>query len=395
MRILVLISSLLLYSIASFGQSKSDLEKERIRLLKKIDNTALVLKETKKNKAATLSDLQLIDDQIADRQELINTIQQEVGQTDLTLSQLNNSITYLDSAVIQMKDQYGQLIKAAFRNKLLSNKWLQMLNAANINDAFVRWRYIQQFENYTRAKLKDLDIKQEELLLQKQELNAIKLSKKSLLETEKAQSTDLLNEKTLKNELLKGINKTESQLKKELAYQKTQSEKLNATIERIIQTEIAKAAEVTRPAASSTTTAAAPLVGSSFASNKKRFRWPLNAARVDSKFGKQAHPKLKSVTISNNGIDISSINDQEVKVIFDGVVVGTTAIPGFDYMIVVQHGIFYSVYSKVENVYIAKGDTLTAGQVIGTASKKEDNRSSLHFELWKNKQKLNPEQWLQ
>lgn len=391
MRILVSISFILFISFNLIGQNKIELEQERLRLLKKIDTTSKVLKETKKTKEATLSDLKLIDNQIADRQKLINTIQQEVQQTDKYLSQLNQSISYLDSSVVQMKNQYGQLIKAAYRNKLLDNKWLQMLNASSINDAFVRWRYIQQFENYTRAKLKDLDIKQGELLLQKQELNSIKLSKKVLLETEESQSLDLIAEKGLKSDLLKGISKTEKELNKELAYQKTQSAELNATIERIIQSKIAKAVDIK----TTTPTETKPLVGASFESNKKRFQWPLRAARVDSKFGKQAHPKLKSVSISNNGIDISSINDQEVKAIFDGVVVGTTAIPGFDFMIVIQHGEFFSVYSKVENVYIAKGDILSTGQIIGIASRDDSNRSKLHFELWKNKQKLNPEQWLQ
>lgn len=390
MKILVFLSAFFCFFCSLNAQSKADLEKKRLQLLEQIEATSKVLNETKVNKKSTINELQLIDEQISNRNNLISNIQNEILQTDETLAQLNESITYLDSSIVYLKTQYFHLLNASYRKNLLENKWLKLLNASSINDAFVRWRYIQQFENYTKAKLNDLAIKQKELGIQKEELDQIKSQKEKLVTIEEAQSKDLLDEKALKNQLLKKIEQTESQLKTELNNQRGQREQLNSAIEKIIQSEITKAATVTTTTKNDYSIALA----TSFEKNKSKFNWPLNNAKIISKFGKQAHPKLKSVTISNNGIDLISTVDNEVKTIFDGEVVGVTAVPGFDYMILVQHGAFYSVYSKVEKVFVSKGDKLTTGQSIGSASLGSDQHYSLHFELWQNKQKLNPELWL-
>lgn len=390
MRILVLINVFLFALTSVAAQSKATLEKQRQELLQQIEATSKILNQTKLSKKTTLSDLETLENQITNRNKFISDIQSEILQTDETVSQLNNSIAYLDSSIVYLKNQYSELLKVSYRNNLLENKWLKLLNASSINDAFVRWRYIQQFENYTKAKLHDLSIKQKELGNQKEELDQIKSQKKKLVEIEEAQSKDLINEKSIKNELLQKIELTESQLKSSLNKQNKQKKQLNNEIEKIIQIEIARVAENKTPAHQEYTTELA----SSFEKNKTRFNWPLKNAKIISKFGKQAHPKLKSVTISNNGIDLISNTDSEVKAIFDGVVVGVASIPGFDYMVLVQHGAFYSVYSKVKNVVVTKGDQVKTHQMLGTASQNSENKYSLHFELWQNKQKLNPELWL-
>jgi septal ring factor EnvC (AmiA/AmiB activator) len=60
-------------------------------------------------------------------------------------------------------------------------------------------------------------------------------------------------------------------------------------------------------------------------------------------------------------------------------------------MIMIKHGNYYTVYSKLIEVYVAKGERIAAGHTIG---KLGPNNATLHFEIWKDKEKLDPEQWL-
>ena len=76
----------------------------------------------------------------------------------------------------------------------------------------------------------------------------------------------------------------------------------------------------------------------------------------------------------------------------DGTVIGITTIPGYDNMVIVQHGKYYSVYSKLVEVNISKGQKVKAGERIGQLKNKRS--AELHFEFWEGKKKLNPELWL-
>ncbi len=80
---------------------------------------------------------------------------------------------------------------------------------------------------------------------------------------------------------------------------------------------------------------------------------------------------------------------------FDGEVTGVVSIPGAGKAVIIRHGEFLTVYSKMEDVSVAKGEKVKAKQSIGTVMAGEDgDRSELHFEVWKGASILNPQSWL-
>jgi len=118
--------------------------------------------------------------------------------------------------------------------------------------------------------------------------------------------------------------------------------------------------------------------------------WPVNGPIVQH-FGRQPHPTVKGVEISNNGIDINVTGNTAVKSVADGVVVSTHFVPGYRNMIPVRHGDYYTVYSNLETIRVSSGNPLTAGQDIGEMG---SQGGALHFEVWRQKERLNPEQWI-
>ena len=128
-----------------------------------------------------------------------------------------------------------------------------------------------------------------------------------------------------------------------------------------------------------------------FFDNKGRLPWPVVAPVVTKQFGKQVHATVKTIQVTNNGIDLRPKNDLRVNSVFNGTVVGIQFIPGFNNTVIVKHGIFYTVYSNLEEVFVERGDNLKDRQTIGRLSKKNPE---LHFEIWQEKTRLNPIAWL-
>ena len=61
-----------------------------------------------------------------------------------------------------------------------------------------------------------------------------------------------------------------------------------------------------------------------------------------------------------------------------------------------RHGNYISVYCNLSSAEVKQGQEVTTKQVLGTifSDKADGNRTTLHFQLRKEKEKLNPEPWL-
>ncbi|NLN06009.1 MAG: M23 family metallopeptidase [Firmicutes bacterium] len=53
-----------------------------------------------------------------------------------------------------------------------------------------------------------------------------------------------------------------------------------------------------------------------------------------------------------------------------------------------------TIYGRVTDVTVSAGDDVAAGQVIAAVASKEDGGSHLHFEIWEEKQPVDPETYL-
>ena len=79
---------------------------------------------------------------------------------------------------------------------------------------------------------------------------------------------------------------------------------------------------------------------------------------------------------------------------FEGKVVGILNNPTFKNAVIISHGDYFTVYSKLASVNVSKGQKISTKQVIGTAFTDEDNITEVHLEVWKGASKLNPSDWI-
>ena len=135
-------------------------------------------------------------------------------------------------------------------------------------------------------------------------------------------------------------------------------------------------------------------VASSFAALRGRMPFPVPSGFISDHFGVHKHPLLKGVMINNNGIDIQTSPGSPVHSVYDGVVQSVVNIPGINMVVAIQHGDYFTVYSKLANVSVSVGTRVKTGQRIGSVASDEDGTAEINFQVWKNTVRQNPESWL-
>ena len=131
-----------------------------------------------------------------------------------------------------------------------------------------------------------------------------------------------------------------------------------------------------------------------FAKMKGNLNWPVQG-RMTGKFGSTRNPDTGIVT-ENVGIDIRVKSGTPVQSVLDGVVSTITYIRGYGNIIIIDHGGGYStVYAQIDNITVHENEYIQMGSNIASVAIPENNTmAKLHFEVWGNQKKLNPEHWL-
>jgi septal ring factor EnvC (AmiA/AmiB activator) len=135
-------------------------------------------------------------------------------------------------------------------------------------------------------------------------------------------------------------------------------------------------------------------LASSFSALRGRMPFPVPSGFISDHFGVHKHPILKGVMINNNGIDIQTSPGSPVHTVYDGVVQSVVNIPGINMVVAIQHGDYFTVYSKLASVSVSTGQRVKTGQRIGSVASDEDGTSEINFQVWKNTVRQNPEVWL-
>ncbi|MBK8515552.1 MAG: peptidoglycan DD-metalloendopeptidase family protein [Saprospiraceae bacterium] len=375
----------------SYGQSRKELENQRMRIIKDIEKTSKELEKTKSAKVQNLVLLKTLENQMGSRKKLINNLQYEVKLNENVISTNENKIQSLIEKHEKLKSQYNKLLRSSYLKRISNSKWSYLLSSENLNKLIVRWRYMNQFEIFTKQKFNEIrnltgqiKEKNEEILKARQETLAV-------IERTAKNVNALEIEQKEKDAIVKKLSKEEEKLNASLKKSERERENLNLAIEKIIVAELSKSKE--KEKADISVIKKKEIDNSGFSKNKGALDWPVSSGKITGMFGTHAHPTIKNIEVSNNGIDFTLPSGGPVTCVFDGDVVGVTSIPGFNIMVIIRHGSYYTVYSKLDQASVSKGQKLKRGQKIGSVSEGENGVAELHFELWKDKVKLDPQRW--
>jgi septal ring factor EnvC (AmiA/AmiB activator) len=394
MRILLVTGLFIILCFIGFSQSIDELQKKKQEAENEIKYTTKLLNEVQKNQKLSLNRVQLLNNQIEKRNTVISTINSEVSLYQQFIDNNMLAVKMMNNDIKEIKKEYAELIRAAYRNRNAYDQVLFLLSADNVNQAYRRYLYMKRYTAYRESQTEIIEAIQQVLNQKVEKLEQHKLIKLQLVTDTRKEAQQLAQEKTQKNAEIQKLQKEQQTLRKKLQQQREIEQRLEKEIQKIIEEEARKS-----KAAGTTGFSLTPeqkLVGESFVQNKKRLPWPVERGVITEHFGINQHPVLSNVQTHNNGVSITTEAGAKVRAIFNGEVSRVFGITGGNTAVIIRHGKYLSVYSNLREVTVKKGDKIATKQTIGTVytDADDDNKSILKFQIWLENQKLNPEEWI-
>lgn len=436
-----------------WAQSSSrmkELERQRKKALEEIEMTNQLLNETSTSARNSLGRLNLLSQQVLSRKKVINLLNDEIAAIDAQMNRMNNEIAGLQGELKVKQKNYGKSVQGMFKRRSSQDRLLFILSAESFAQSVRRFRYLREYADWQKHQAEEIVSKQKVITVKQQALEKTRTEKQSLLGVRERESTKLQAEESSQKVEVQALDKKKRELQADLKKKQQQATALNRQIEKQIAEEIARAealaereraekaraererarkraveaekagrkqdtekvaepqpepepepeAEPERVAATKggyAMTKAERKLSGDFESNRGRLPFPVSGRySIVARFGEQQHQELKYVRTNNSGIDIQVSPKTDARAVFNGEVTRVFVVPGYNNSVIIRHGNYLTVYSNLVDVYVKAGDKVSTRQAIGRVySDAEDgNISILHFQLWKEKTKLNPSSWL-
>ena len=387
---LILLFISMAVSLTAVGQkNKKQLELERIENISKITEAEKILAQTKTKKKATLGQLAALENQIASREVLLKSLDEEVDLITAEILELEAVISDIDLYLKSLKDEYAAMIYKSYKSNNGYNIITFLFASDSFTQFYMRLKYMEQYVEARKIQSHQIAQTKQELKGQQTAQEQKKSDQQQVIKSKLVESNQLIKLKKEKSTLIAQLTKNERSLRKEMAARKQSIKKLDNLIANLIKVELEREVKTS----SGQKELAKELTGK-FEDQMRKLPWPVKTGFISLKFGLQRDPILKNVSINNTGVDIQTQSDENIAVVFDGEVRIKAFVPGQNNVVIVKHGNYYTVYSKLKSVEVKQGQVLRAGDLIGKVHTNNAGISQLHFEVWRDKKKLDPERWL-
>ena len=384
------------FSSWAFSQTTKikQLESQRILIKKEIENINALLFDNSKTTKIAYNDLENISIRIYKNQELIKLTNQQINILTNEIDKKNDSIDFLEGEIKQVREQYSLMIKNSYKSKLKESRLMFLLSSDDFLQALKRSRYINQFSK-DRKRVAN-KISNSIKLLDKKivTLNSLKSDKNNLLKENQENQINLETEEKSKERLISGLRRKEKAYKKQINEKQKISINLDKEIDRLIKEAIRKSNDESDNNLFKLTPEARAL-SEKFSANKGYLPWPVERGAVIQKFGLQPHPVVRTTKIQSNGLVIATTKDAEIRTVFNGIVLSILKFKGSNITVLIQHGSYITAYKNIDEVYVEKGEKVSALQKIGKVfNPKDGSKSTLQFSIFNNTKAIDPYMWI-
>lgn len=376
---------LLCLTLSLSAQSIDQLQKQQKQLQKEIENTNKLLNQTKSNEKATLNKLELLEQNIKTQKKLIRSLDNEINALDKEMAQLSQKRDTLQTEVEGLRADYARMVRETHYVRMQQSPLVFIFSAASFQQMVRRMRYLYEFSRYRRLQAERIQEVQSDIDQHSQMLSEDKESKQTALKNKQREQNNLARDERKQQKMLDELKKKEKDLLANLKKQQKKAEEVNKKIDDLVKKQAAK----------DKLTKEQQLIAGDFEKNKGRLPWPVEKGTVTGEFGKQPHPVYKEVTLDNKGLYIQAPRGSQARAVFEGEVTSCIVLND-TYAVIIQHGMYRSVYSGLSALTVKQGDKVKAKQTIGTVytDAAQDNKTELYFQIYKNRDIENPRNWL-
>ena len=393
----MLVAVLTALNAGAQSSSVKRLESLRAQLENDIKILNRQLDQNIKNSNKVLSSLTLVRRKINAREQLIATYDKQLKELNDSLYLCQKELDRLQARHDTLSLYYSRLVRGAYKNRDTRLWYMYILSSDSMGQAFNRFDYFRNLSTQMSAEALKLREASAQLEAQKQRLNKLKAQVNETRKKVVSERTQLQSEEGDASKLVTQLKKDRRTYEKQLKEKNRQKEELNRKIAELIRQQTRKqdgAGKKTGGGSSKTTsTAVDTKLSNEFAANKGRLPWPVEGTIME-RFGKHSHPVYKNVQLpQNNGVTLVVKHGAQAKAVFNGTVSQIVVLPGYNQCVLVNHGEYFTLYSKLKSVSVKAGQKITVGQVVGTVDT-IGGEDLFHFELWKGSTPQNPESWL-
>lgn len=411
---------------AQSNQLIRELESKRGALQKQIAESESILQNTKKDVGSQLNGLAVLTGQIEERKRYILAINNDMEAIQRELASLGRQLNRLERELKDKKEKYEASVQYLYKNRSIEEKLMFIFSAKDLSQTYRRLRYVREYATYQRLQGEEILKKQEQIRKKQAERRQVMAAKENLLKEREEEKVKLEAQEKERRTMVADLQRKQKGLQNEINKKRKEANQLNARIDKLIAEEIERArkraeeearreaaarkkaaAKDRSMAAAGKAVASKPLetfsmskadreLSGDFASNRGRLPMPISGPYVIvSHYGQYAVPGLRNVKLDNKGMDIQGKAGAQARAIFNGKVAAVFQLNGL-FNILIRHGSYISVYCNLSTASVKSGDTVKTKHPIGQVfSDGTDNgRTVLHFQLRREKEKLNPELWL-
>ena len=374
-------------SAKEFDEQLQEQDKTINALKNEIAKTRQEIKEQQNIEHSTAKRISSLEKEMSLTSQLINKLTRVERYTRSQINKLEQYIPENERMLDTYLNRYEKRAVEIYK-KGSPTSLVKLLSSSSWRQAVYRVRYMKIISDIEKTMQDSIQLLLVDIFNQKSDLN-IALRKNISTKNDKAKQQTLLNKnkKITQNEL-KNIKKNKKELEKYLIEKKEAPKQLEAVRQRLLydknrdlrEKRIREQQEY--------------LNTKQFTELKGQLLWPMDG-KIVTKFGSQWNAKLKTTT-DNPGIDIEGTPQAPVRAVLNGIVTTITFIRGYGTTIIIDHGGgFYTVYTHVTDLQIHEDGEVKSRDIIAyTGDADAINGSKLHFEIWGNQQKLDPEKWL-
>ncbi len=443
-KIVVTFLSIFIFSLNSFAQApaaneQQELEKQRQKLKREIEETQALLNKNKKTTKENISSLALVNKKLSLQENIIDNINRDINLLNNTIYKSQRDINKMQLLLDTLKQEYAKSMIYSYRNRSNSDFLNFIFSASSFNDAIKRITYLKSYRNYREMQGENILRTQELLRNRIDELSGNKQKKNAVLQIQGKEAGILQNQQEEKNEVVKQLKAQGKELNNQVAAKKKQMQKVSNAITAAIRRAVEEAKRETaaklaadkkikeaelKASKNTTATEKAPDIAATktiiktpkkeatapvthgsvllnsnadialnenFIKNKGILPWPVDKGYPLLHYGSN---KVGDIVIVSEGISIGCEIGTPVKVIFGGEV---TLVNNMDdvQLVVVKHGSYFTAYSNLTGVNLKFGQKVQTGQVIGKVAANLDGIGAMDLMITNEKSDgLNPEQWL-
>ena len=373
------------------------LRQQRKQLQQEIKQiNSLLFSNTKKKKSA-LNEVEDLAVKINLRQRLIRVTNEEANRLTQQINVNQRSIDRQRKELADLKADYADMIRYSYASKSGQSRLMFLFSSESFLQAYKRFQYLKQYAAFRKKQGILIAEKTQTLQALNKTLLAQKVRKEALVKENRAVQNSLSEERLEQKELVTALKKRERSLESQIRKKQKQIAAYDKEIQRLIRAAIAasnKAAGKGKTAVF-TLTPEAQLIGKNFTANKGKLPWPVEQGVVTLGFGTQTHPVVKTTKIQSNGVTIATPDNAEVRAVFKGKVMQVFSFKGSNPGVLIQHGNYITSYSNLAEVYVKKGQTIEAKEVIGKVfTHPNTGKTELKFSVFQNTTPVNPKGWV-